>query len=287
MSENKYISLCGNIIEENDSGAIHQNRGFLYGDGFFESMHWHQNNILFLYDHLERIKHGFNILHLDHLAIDFNKLIDEIKQLISLNKIVNDARIRLTFYRSSGGTYAPVTNNTEWLITVSPLSTIGFKLNENGLNISIFDEQKKTTSSISNIKSLNSLVSVLAGRFANENQLDDALLLNTSDYVIEGYNANLFIISKGELITPPLTDGCIDGMMRKQVIIIAEELKIPFSESSLTPSAIENADEIMLTNAIQGIRWVGKMRAKNYQNQIIKTIFSAFTNRISSGHPAW
>ena len=281
MSENKYISLSGNIINDSNSGGIQHNRGFLYGDGFFESMHWHQNDILFLNDHLERINRGLKILHLDPLAIDFTKLIDEIKQLISLNKIADDARIRLTFYRAAGGTYAPFTNKTEWLITVSALNTIGFKLNERGLHISIFSEQKKTTSSISSIKSLNSLVSVLAGQYANEHQLDDALLINTSDSVIEGYNANLFIISNDQLITPPLSDGCIDGMMRKQVIQIATKLNIACSESSLSQKTIENAEEIMLTNAVQGIRWVEKMGSNIYQNQIIKTIFNELVRRIS------
>ena len=288
MSTSTYLSLNGEIINENDSVLLN-NRGFLFGDGFFESMHWcvkssgseksgsgslNNGRILFWDDHVERINYAFNLLKLDKSEIDISILMQQINELVAKNNIVGDARVRMTFYRISEGNYTPSKNKTGWMINARPLDIYGFAFNEKGLNIGIFSGQTKSRSSISNLKTLNSLVYVLAGMYARENNWDDILILNDAGNIIEAHTSNIFIVQNNTLYTPPLTDGCVNGVMRKQVIRLAEKAGIDCIEKSLFQNDIDEADEVILSNAVQGIRWVERSGNNIYSKKICNQLFT-------------
>lgn len=296
MKISNYLSLNGEILDESQSADILKNRGFLYGDGFFESMHWNvsgstilhkiasdgesSGKILFSDDHLKRIKNAFRILKFDDSVFDFNQLVEESEQLLKKNNILGDARIRMTFYRISEGNYTPANNKVGYMINASPLSFSGYVMNEEGYNIGFFKEQAKSRTSISNLKTLNSLVCVLAGIYARENKWDDILIFNDAGNVIEFHTSNVFITVDNCLFTPPLSDGCIDGVMRRQVIKLAIQCGITLNEKSLYPADIANADEIILSNAVNGIRWVKQCDNKKYKKVFAEQLFSLLKNHI-------
>ncbi len=268
-----YIYVNGELKPSSEAELLHNNRGFTLGDGFFESMHWHDGHILFFDDHFERINKAFSMLKMVPNETP-GSLLNSIASIIEMNKIEGDARVRITFYRISDGSYIPGKEKTGLYIQTSALKVKGFEFNSKGLTSGIYKEQLKTSSSVSTIKSLSSLVSVMAGIYARENKLDDVLLMNNAGNVIESFNSNLFIVKDNIIYTPPVTDGCLDGVMRKQVINAAVKNNFDVTEKSLSESDIEDADELFLTNTIQGIRWIGKIGNVNFQNEMTKLIFN-------------
>ena len=208
------------------------------------------------------------------LAINLTELEKIINELIKKNNLTTGIRIRMTVFRESSGTYLPEQNNSSFIISVSELSNPVYELNGQGLNIDFFTEQFKTTSSISTIKSLNSLVSVLASMYARDNKLDDAILMNNREKVLEGTGTNLFIVKNNRVFTPPLTDGCVNGVMRKKIFICADEINMVCKEQSLSMNDVLNADEVFLTNVSKGVQWVGKIREKEFEKAICKQLFS-------------
>lgn len=271
------IVFNGDMVPDDHTRLLNNNRAFLYGDGFFESMRWQKDRVLYFSDHIERIKNACYILKMK-LPIDERFLNERIKNLISENKIASPARIRLTVFRESAGAYLPLGNGVHYMMTAGALNDDQYVFNEQGLNVDFYTEQTKTSSSISNIKSLNSLVSVLASLYAKEKQLDDALLINNHQKVIEGTGTNLFIIKNNSILTPLLTDGCVNGVMRKQLHVIATRLELNWSERSLSIEDVLNADEVFLTNVVNGIRWVKQIREKNFRNETAKKIFALLRN---------
>ena len=111
---------------------------------------------------------------------------------------------------------------------------------------------------------LGSQLNVLAGIHARNNELDDCLLINEEGLIIESTNSNIFIVSNGTLYSPPLSDGCVGGTMRMNLINAALELNIGAYESSLNQQHLLMADEVLLTNAIRGIQWVNAFKHKRY-----------------------
>ena len=127
------------------------------------------------------------------------------------------ARIRLMIFRGNGGIFDPEDLNPNFIIESWPL-TNSSGLNENGLTVDIFPGAKKSCDSFSNIKSNNYLPYVMAGLFAKKNKLNDCILLNSFDRVCDSAIANVFIIKKNKIYTPPLTEGCVAGVMRRWML---------------------------------------------------------------------
>ena len=135
------------------------------------------------------------------------------------------------------------------------------------LNLEWFSKENKNTTKLSNLKSLNSLVYVLASNYAEEKNLDDVIIFNQRKKPIESSNANIFVKKDGNLYTTLLSDGCVDGTMR---LLICQNFKVV--ETSFTRKFLLDAEELFLTNSM-GIRWVAKLGNKEYyENKISKNI---------------
>ena len=140
------------------------------------------------------------------------------------------------------------------------------RLNENGLVIDVFPDAAKSCDKYANLKSANFLPYSLAALFAKENKLNDCLLLNTAGHIADSTIANVFVIS-GEIIrTPGLDQGCVQGVMRRHLLAEMKLAGYPVTETAVSVSDFENADEVFLTNAINGIRWVRAFRDKTFTN---------------------
>jgi branched-chain amino acid aminotransferase len=157
-------------------------------------------------------------------------------------------------------------SDLDYFIEVEALPNNLFELNETGKIIDIYTEVKKDPNKYAGFKTLNAQLYVMASIFAEEKNWDDALIQNTKQAIIESTNSNLFLVSNGVLYTPSLTDGCIGGTMRMQIINLAVQSKLKVYECTMTPQTLLSADEVFLTNAIKGIEWVASYRTKPYQN---------------------
>lgn len=269
----------GHVISLYEPAISFSNRAFRYGDSLFESIRFTNGKIMFLADHVKRIKLSMTTLRMNVPAEFTTGNIEAlILHLLEQNNIKQDARIRLTVFRNEGGFYTPDTNDISFLIESESLETNGYQLNQKGLWVDVYAEIKKQINKISNLKTGSALLYVMAGITKTSLKLDDCLLVNDNGNIIESISSNIFVVKNGTLYTSPIADGCIDGVMRKQILDIAAQNKILTFEQTLTVHTLTNGDEVFLTNAIKGIQWVGQFKNKFYTNQ--KSVF--FTEKLNA-----
>jgi len=258
----------GHLISLYEPAISFTNRAFRYGDSLFESIRYSKGKVMFLADHIKRIKLSMTILRMNVPAEFSTPNVEAlILHLLNENSISSDARIRLTVFRNDGGYYAPDTNDISFLIETESLETEGYTLNQKGLWVDVYAEIKKPISKIANLKTGSALLYVMAGLTKKSLKLDDCLLINENGHIIESISANIFVIKNGSLYTSPLADGCIEGIMRKQILALASLNRILTFEQSLTVNTLMNGDEVFLTNAIKGIQWVGQFKNTFYTNR--------------------
>jgi branched-chain amino acid aminotransferase len=250
------------------------NRSFRYGDGLFETMKMVQGTIINKEFHFERLFRGLSLLYFE-IPKTFTALFLEkkIKQIATKNKHNDTARIRLMLFRGNGGIFDPENLLPNYVIETSALPYEN-QLNENGLVVDVFPGARKSCDLFSNLKSNNYLPYVMAGLFAKKNNMDDCLVLNSFERVCDSAIANIFIIEGDKIYTPPLTEGCVAGVMRRWMLEKFDLKKYHVIEKTLTINEVLNAEEFFLTNSIYHLKWVKKFRNKTYDNKKIKGIYS-------------
>ena len=273
MSANVYVNQNGKVINEINAVVSINNRSFRYGDGCFETMKVSKGKLLFADYHFERL---FNSLELLQFTVPSfltpEYLLANILNLTQKNRHEKLARIRLTIYRGEGGLYDPQNHVPNFTIQTWELNPSNNLLNENGLVIDIFEKSRKVCDNYSAIKSNNYLGYAMAALWTKEQHLNDAILLNPYNRVADATIANVFIIKDGIVKTPGLSEGGINGIMRRYLLNQLPEIAVPVEESMLTMDDLLEADELFLTNSIYGIRWVKQLRNKVYGNNITALI---------------
>lgn len=224
---------------------------------------------MFLQDHVNRLVSGLGVMKMQ-VPTNLNPATLEtlILDLAKRNNTGSDGRARFSVYRNSGGFYTPTDNQVSFLLEVYPMEQRGYELNAQGLAIGVFHEFKKIPNALASIKSANSAVYVMAGVYKTQHHLDDCLLINDKMQIIESIGSNIFAVKNSVLYTPPLSEGCVNGVMRKQIMEISAASRIPVYEVPVPQSVLLNSDELFLTNTIKGIEWVVSYRQKRYFNKI-------------------
>jgi branched-subunit amino acid aminotransferase/4-amino-4-deoxychorismate lyase len=275
MSGNSFVNYNGDIFPVDQPVLMSGNRAFRYGDAVFESIRLMHGDILFFEKHLNRLKRSMHMLGMKWREdFNFHNLYLLIRHLDQVNELKGNGRIRLAVFRNEGGYYAPVSNEVSFLIEAEPLEATEYQLNENPLRIDVFTEIAKPKNNFSNIKSANALIYVMAGIYKEQQGLDDCILLNDHGKVSEAISSNLFLVSKEEVFTPALSEACVAGVMREQLIEMLKERGRKIHETSLSVDQMMKADEVFLANVISGIRWVGAFRQKRYFNSVSKWLVS-------------
>jgi branched-chain amino acid aminotransferase len=250
------------------------NRSLRYGDGLFETMKMVKGNLINKEFHFERLFHGLSLLQFE-IPQTFNApfLEKKIKEIAAKNKHGHVTRIRLMVFRGNGGIFDPVNHLPNYIIETSPLHYES-QLNEDGLVVDVFPDAQKSCDPFSNLKSNNYLPYIMAGLFAQKNTLDDCIVLNSFGRICDTAIANIFIVDDNNIFTPPLTEGCVAGIMRRWMLERFDLKKYSVIEKKLSINDVCNAEEFFLTNSISHLRWVKKFRDKNYNNEKIKEIYS-------------
>jgi len=242
------------------------NRSFRYGDGLFESIRVVNGEVYNFEAHFTRLIEGmrvFNIETPEYFTIEYFE--NQIKSLIQHNGIHKGGRVKLTIYRKGEvASYYSETNEPGFIIEAESFSSNEFELSTDGIDIDVFDEITKPLNKYASFKTTNAFFYVSAIHAAKEKGLGDHLLINEKMNIIESTNSNFFIVSNGILYTPPLSSGCVGGTMRMKVINLALANNIKVYESPITAGHLLFCDEIILTNAIQGIKWVRSYKTKRF-----------------------
>lgn len=277
----KFINYNGEILDEEDKIFTIGNRGFKYGDGLFESMRMAKGKLNFADLHADRLQKGMKILKLEgYSQMDAYFLKDKVEEICKRNKINQNARLRLTVFRNAGGFYAPDQNKHAYALEVQPLDSPFYEINGKGLIMDIYKEIPKPINKLSNLKTCNSLTYVMAGIYKEQMRLDEAFILNQNGFLCETISANVFLVYKGQLFTPALSEGCIGGVMRQIVMQLAKKFDLPMIEAQINSDILNEAEEVFITNASKGIQWVMGFNRKRYFNEVSRFLIDKLNKEV-------
>jgi branched-chain amino acid aminotransferase len=272
-----FVNYNGTLIDQETPVITAGNRGLRYGDGLFETMKMLEGKIRFFDLHMERLFQGLDLLKFE-IPAHFSKesLKEEIIKLCRRNGVEKAARIRLNVFRGNGGLFDPENLKPNYLVEATPLPDNYQRLNENGLVLDVYPDACKSCDILANSKTNNYLPYVMAALFAKQNRLNDCFILNQHRRICDTTIANVFWIREGEVYTPPLSEGCVAGIMRRYLVEKLENAGYVLKEKILTINGLENASEVFLTNAAYGIRWVKQFRNTSYSHVLTQKIYKEF-----------
>ncbi|MEM9650087.1 MAG: aminotransferase class IV [Bacteroidota bacterium] len=280
------VNFDGALLPKSAPILTHNNRGLKYGDALFETLRCVKQTLFFWEDHYFRLMASMRILRMD-IPMDFTLefLEGEIQRTVVKNGLEDQpVRVRITVFRRDGGLYNPTTHEVSYLIEVTPIESPFYLLNAGPYEVELFKDYYLNKDMLSNLKTTNKILNVVASVFAKENGYDNCLLINGDKQVVETINGNLFLVSGNTVKTPPLSDGCLNGIIRKKLIeVIGTVDGLELSEESISPFELQKADELFLTNSIQGIVSIGKYRKKEFGNTMAQQLLGKLNAKARLG----
>ena len=271
------INSNGKILSEEQAKLSVFNRGLAYGDALFETMKTLNGKILFWEDHYFRLMASMRILRMEiPMAFTPEFLEAQILELLTYHSSDSDSfRIKFMVFRNEGGFYTPQTNDVTYFISVNSLDADLYLLDTTEYKVELFKDFYVTPGLLSTLKTNNKVLNVLGSVYAKENQYDNCLLLNTNKSIVEALNGNLFLVKGNSIKTPPLEDGCLKGIMRKQVLETLKKIPdLECVEASISPFELQKADELFVTNVIQGIQPITAFRKKTFTTSVSQSILA-------------
>lgn len=277
------INFNGTIVSQ-DANILTQNRAFLYGDGVFETVKVINNKILFLEDHYFRLMSSMRVIRME-IPMNFTMeyLEKQILALVNKNGLSASSRARITVYRNDGGYYLPQNNTVSFLIHAVALQNTLYAVEKMNYEVDLYKDFYITKQLLSSIKTTNKIINITGSIFANENGLDNCLLLNDSKNVVEALQGNLFMVLGNKLITPPVSEGCLNGVMRKQIISLAKKIKnLEVIEAAISPFDLQKAEELFITNVIKGIQPITQYRKKSFVSKVSVQLLQQLNDMINT-----
>lgn len=269
----RFINFNGEIFQEGENVLGLANRGFKYGDGLFETMRMSKGKLNFPEEHADRLQKGMKTLKIEGYSnMDGYFLKEKTEELAKRNKIGQNARFRLTVFRDSDGLYTPNENKNGYSLEVTALDSAYYNINNKGLILDIYDDIFKPVNRLSNLKTCSALPFVMAGLYKKQHKLDEVFILNQNGFLCETLSSNVFLVYKGQIYTPALSEGCVAGVMRQVVINLAAKYQLDIIEAQINPEILNEVEEVFITNAINGIQWVMGFNRKRYFNEVSKML---------------
>lgn len=265
---NHLVSVNGTLMKYEEMQLSKSNRAFKYGDGIFETIRLEQGRILWADMHFQRLQRSAALLKYSWDP-DFDKarFLQVIGELYHANHAGMPAvRIRFAMFRHAGGYYTPLSSDVSYIIESESLTGNAYPWNPTGLSIGIYPEQQKMAGPYASLKTSSALLYVLAALYKQEMGLDDCLIMNNLGHIAEGISSNIFLVKGGQVITPSLDQACVDGIMRRVLIELLLLKEVPVLETVVDTALLTDADEVFMTNAIQGISQVSQYGNKQYSH---------------------
>lgn len=263
-----FINQNGNIIAASALQPLKETHEEIGSVRFLETILTTDGHLYLWQLHFERLQKGFLLAEMninDCYTADF--LEKEILKTIKANNSQHYCRVRLQVFieRKNRAMF--------YVIECFEIEKQLTQWNEKGWKVGIDTINRKPLNSFSNQKMGSRTLYEKATQLALTNHWDDALLLNLYNHIIESIIANIFWIAQGKIFTPPLTDGCVAGVMRQFLITQWAAKNITVEEKILTMETLSEADEVFLTNAIRRIKWIAEIAEKSYHNNITKSLY--------------
>ncbi len=278
------VNYNGTLISHQEPLFPANSRVHRYGDGFFESIRVSAGNILHFNHHLHRIRKSAMLLGmvLDS-RFEEQRMEQEIQRTLQAGNLLH-ARARLTVFREGKGFYLPTEEESTFLIEVSALESAYYSFSDEGILLGDYREMSKNANFISMLKTNSALMYVMASLHARRNGFGECVLYNEQGRVAEVINANIFKVDGNKVITPPLSEYGVDGVMRMVVMDLARNYGYDVFEQPITANDLIASDELFLTSAVSGIRWVSSYQGKHFRNHTSKMLHELL-NKGVPGYP--
>ena len=244
------IHVNGSLVPESEAAVSVFDRGFLFGDGVFESMRAVRGTIFRLGRHLARLERSAALIGLEPPGVPAG-LGEAAVELLRANRLA-DARLRLTLTRGPGrpGDYAHAPGPPTVVISAAPFTGIEAALHERGVAVAIPERRQVPPEVLDpTIKSISRLSLVLARREAAARGAHEAILLDAAGNLTEGTASNLFLVAGGRLLTPRVPGEALPGITREAVIEVARAAGIEIEEAPVPAAMLQRAEEVFLTNS--------------------------------------
>tara|TARA_R110002167_G_scaffold335521_1_gene542836 strand:+ start:630 stop:1475 length:846 start_codon:yes stop_codon:yes gene_type:complete len=269
------VDFNGKLVPSTHFFLNQNNRGLRYGDALFETIRTVNGRLNFWEGHYFRLMASMRILRMEiPMHFTMENLESAMVNVLENNKLmVGAARIRFTVFRNDGGRYLPISNHISYVIEAESLPVPFYLFNETGYEVELFKDYYVNPDMLSTLKTNNKIINVLGSIFAKENGYQNCLLLNSDKQVVEALNGNLFLVHGNTIKTPPLKDGCLNGIIRKELMeIIRKTETYELVEKSISPFELQKADELFITNSIIGIQPVTLYRKKSFVMAVAKDL---------------
>ncbi|WP_445731058.1 aminotransferase class IV [Mariniflexile sp.] len=263
-----------------------QNRGYAYGDALFETIKASHGKLFFWEDHYFRLMASMRIMRME---IPMNFTMEFVEEQIQNTLKASDldkasARVKLFVHRNEGGLYLPTTNNISFIISAKKMEGDFYAINDDFYEVDLFKDHYVSPSLLSTLKTNNKALNVVGSVYAKENNLNNCLILNTDKHVVEALNGNIFVVKGNFIKTPPMSDGCLKGVMRKQIMDALKGMpEYEFIEESISPFELQKADELFITNVIVGIQPITKYRKKLFNTEVSNKLLQKINVKLRLG----
>ncbi len=244
------IFLNGSFVNLAQAKISVFDRGFLYGDGLFETMRSYWGEVFRLEDHLDRLFRSAKEIEIS-FSYTRKELKNIIKRILKINNL-SEAYIRLTLSRGVSETgLISKSKSSATLVIVArkfkPLSPVEYR---RGWRATVVGSRQNQASPVSRLKSLNFLNNILARKEAKAKGVDEGILLNTIGDVTEASTSNIFLVKKGIVITPPEGSGLLPGITRRVVLELVTSLGLKVYKRRISLDELMGAEEAFLTNSL-------------------------------------
>ena len=266
------LNYNGNFIDQ--TNLSFSNRAFLYGDSVFETIKVVKNKVLFWEEHYLRLMSSMRILKIE-IPNEFTPdyLENQIKKTNSSISETFSGRVRLTVFREGEGLYLPKSNQAIFVINSFQNESILFETKFKIYKVDIYKDYLIQSNLLSNLKTSNRLINVIGSIYAQENGLDNCILLNENKLVTEFLNGNIFLVSDNVVKTPPINSGCLNGVMRNKIIELINKIPLfEIFEKDFSAYEIISSQEVWVSNSISGIIPVSQYRNKQFGNSVAKKV---------------
>lgn len=277
MKKERTINLNGTYYS---SGKLisTSNRAFLYGDSVFESIRFDGEVLRWPlhYARLLRAAAAMGFTFYPWWTEDYFRY--EIKKTMKENRL-ESGRVRLILYREEEGvSYTPIGDKCAYLIDVMELPSPAYGLQENGLILGLFEDAFKYPSPYSAYKTGQSMLYVMASRKARTEALDEVLIQNQNGRICESNTGNVWLVKDGKISTSPIEEGGISGVMRDFLLRFLPQHGFEVQEEPISKEDLGTADEIWISNAVRGVRWVGEYAFRKYSGTLATQVQELLKN---------
>lgn len=269
------INYKGTILSEDQPILQHNHRGLHLGDALYEEIKVVNGELFFWEEHYLRLMSSMRIVRMEipmHFTMEY--LETQIAELIAANGMdKQSAFVRITVFREEDTGLFPERNEVGYLISCEESDSPFYTLSDASYEVELYKDFYCNPDMLSNLNSTNRMLSVVGSIYAKENGYQDCLMINTNKSVVQALDGNLFLVKANHIKTPPLSDGCCNGILRNKILeILGKTDTYEVSEASISPFELQQADELFITNIRQGIQPITKYRKAEYKSDVARDL---------------